>query len=370
MSSLIIFTHKIYHESARSIVFRDHLRRQASSVSINTISSVVPSGGHTRSRSRSTSRSRPRTPIKGLGKKLKGLAEASDEEGGESDSSAATVSSKGSHGSGGSRSSRSSRASRSSRGRRRHRRHSNASSVGLSIDGSYHDTVDTSRHSASSVTSEVIISGFTPQIDPLPKLDLTQNDEFTPLLESDPGKEDVWSTMSEAEREIVEALRDGFAVVKTISNSEWTSFLKRFKVPVVDRRLAQSKHEDKPPLEDDDSSGDARLMRPFNSFVSSTSLLPSNGKKMRCYGSTKQYITGVVFQLPSSYPNGESEEEAVVRTRTWSWPAGYSAKTEFNIDNRGNLINGREEALVSLSGLRALNHSYLHDEDHGGSCRW
>jgi len=353
----------IYHESARSIVFRDHLRRQASSSSINTISSIAPPGSHPRSRS--ASRSRPRTPIKGRGKKLKGLTEASDEEGGESDSSAASASSKGSRGSRSSRSSRGSRGSKSSRVHRHHRCHSNASSdVGLSIDGSYHDTIDTSRHSISSMTSEVIIGGFTPQIDPLPKLDLTQNDEFTLLLESDPDNEEVWSTMSEAEREIVEALRDGFAVVKTISNSEWTSFLKRFQVPVINRRLAQSKHEDKPPSVEEESNSDAPLIRIFNSFVSSTSLLPSNGKKMRCYGSTKQYITGVVFQLPISYPSGESEEEAVTRTRTWSWPAGYSAKTEFNIDNRGNLINGREEALVSLSGLRKLNNSYLHDKDH------
>ena len=106
----------VYHESARSIVFRDHLRRQASSTSVNTISSVVPPG------SRSRSRSRPRTPTKGLGKKkLHGLTEASDEEGAESDSSTA---------SGGSRGSRGSRGSKASRGSlsRRHRwNHSHAS---------------------------------------------------------------------------------------------------------------------------------------------------------------------------------------------------------------------------------------------------
>ena len=346
----------VYHESARSIVFRDHLRRQASSTSVNTISSVVPPG------SRSRSRSRPRTPTKGLGKKkLHGLTEASDEEGAESDSSAA---------SGGSRGSRGSKGSRGSLSRRHRRNHSHASqssdavatggAVGLPLDGgSQHDTIDSSRHSIDSFGTEVIIGGFTPKIDPLPKLDLTQSDEFAPLLESDPDKEEVWAEMSEAEREVVEALRDGFAVVKTISNTEWTPFLNRFLNPVVNRRLAQSKHEDRPPPEDgDDGTGSAeKHVRPFNSFVSSTSLLPSNGKKMRCYGSTKQYVTGVVFELPRSHPNGESEDEVVKRTRTWGWQAGYSAKTEFNIDMRGNLINGREEALVSLAGLRRLNHS-------------
>lgn len=357
----------VYHESARSIVFRDHLRRQASSASVNTISSVVPPG------SRSRSRSRPRTPIKGLGKKkLHGLTEASDEEGAESDSSTASGGSRGSRGS------RGSKGSRDSRSRRHRRNHSHASqssdaaatggAVGLPLDGgSQHDTIDSSRHSIGSFGTEVIIGGFTPKIDPLPKLDLTQSDEFAPLLESDPDKAEVWAEMSEAEREVVEALRDGFAVVKTISNTEWTSFLNRFLHPVVNRRLAQSKHEDRPPPNDgDDGTGIVeKQVRPFNSFVSSTSLLPSNGKKMRCYGSTKQYVTGVVFELPRSHPNGVSEDEVVKRTRTWGWQAGYSAKTEFNIDMRGNLINGREEALVSLAGLRRLNHSYLHDEDYG-----
>ena len=68
--------------------------------------------------------------------------------------------------------------------------------------------------------------------------------------------------------------------------------------------------------------------------------------------------------LPAGFPNDESEDDAAKRTLTWSWPSGYSAKTEFNIDDYGNLINGREEALVSLSGLRKMNNSYLHDKDY------
>ena len=86
---------------------------------------------------------------------------------------------------------------------------------------------------------------------------------------------------------------------------------------------------------------------------------------MRCFGSHKDFALPTV---PHSCPGGgdgeeESEEEAAKRTRTW--PSGYSAKTEFNIDNRGNLINGREEALVLLNGLRKMNHAYLNDEDYG-----
>ena len=37
---------------------------------------------------------------------------------------------------------------------------------------------------------------------------------------------------------------------------------------------------------------------------------------------------------------------------------------EFNIDHNGNLTNGREEALVPLSGMRKMNHAYLYDKDY------
>jgi hypothetical protein len=92
---------------------------------------------------------------------------------------------------------------------------------------------------------------------------------------------------------------------------------------------------------------------------------PSYGKKMRCFGSTKEFTTGVVFSLIERFPPGTTEEEEARRTNTWSWPSGYSAKTEFNIDDRGNLINGRQEALVSLEQLRQMNHTYLHETDYG-----
>ena len=83
-----------------------------------------------------------------------------------------------------------------------------------------------------------------------------------------------------------------------------------------------------------------------------------------CFGSTNEYAVGVVFALPTAFPNDASEDDAAKRTKTWSWPSGYSAKTEFNSDHRGNLTNGREEALVPLSGMRKMNHAYLHDKDY------
>lgn len=85
---------------------------------------------------------------------------------------------------------------------------------------------------------------------------------------------------------------------------------------------------------------------------------------MRCYGSTKEYRIGVVFALPKLFGN-ETEEDAAMRTHTWSWPSGYSAKTEFNMCSQGKLINGRQEALVNLTGLRRHNRTYLENEDYG-----
>jgi len=84
----------------------------------------------------------------------------------------------------------------------------------------------------------------------------------------------------------------------------------------------------------------------------------------RCFGSNHEYAVGVIFALPDDHSNTETEDEAAKKTKTWSWPSGYSAKTEFNINDRGELINGRQEALVPLSGLRNMNHSYLHDKDY------
>ena len=84
---------------------------------------------------------------------------------------------------------------------------------------------------------------------------------------------------------------------------------------------------------------------------------------MRCFGNINNYTTGVVFALPE-YKNSDDETAAVKKTRTWSWPSGYSAKTEFNIDSRGELINGRQEALVSLSTLREYNNDYINKTEY------
>lgn len=84
---------------------------------------------------------------------------------------------------------------------------------------------------------------------------------------------------------------------------------------------------------------------------------------MRCFGTASVYTTGCVFALPK-FDTEDDEREAVEITHTWSWPSGYSAKTEFNIGHRGELLNGRQEALVSLSTLRQYNREYLTQSEY------
>ena len=193
-------------------------------------------------------------------------------------------------------------------------------------------------------------------VQPLPSLELTASDHFETLLESPQAMErsESWTL---AERDVVERLHTQMACVKTIQNQEWTSFLSHFVTPPSHHRGGRRFHDQH---QDVASHND---QYPFTSFVTSTSLLPPDGKKMRCYGSTQAYPVGVVFALPT-FVSDNDEHAAVQQTQTWAWPAGYAAKTEFNIDGRGQLINGRQEALVSLSTLRQYNDDYLNKQDH------
>jgi len=215
----------------------------------------------------------------------------------------------------------------------------------------------------------VDIKGFQPQIVPLPRLELGRNDEFQPLILSDESqKEQYWTPI---EKEVYQMMIGQQAAVKTIKNTDWTQFLHRFKFPrnPLNGEEYRNKQDDIGPhcfqnIEnekfcDNISSCDF----PYNSFVTSTTLLPSGGIKMRAYGTTSNYTTGVVFAIPK-FKNEKLEEEAAKTTNTWSWPSGYSAKTEFNIDRRGELINGRAEALVPLSKLRMMNDEYVSKDEY------
>lgn len=203
------------------------------------------------------------------------------------------------------------------------------------------------RAAASSGHEPLVTAPKAPQIVPLDSLELTQRDEFQELDLKDPD-------LSIAERDVVRSLREQTCVVKTIKNTDWTAFLHRFQSSVSARTHNVVHHHDIPSSED----------FPFNSFVTSTSLLPPNGLKMRCFGSVQQYTVGVVFQLPNAYVDASAEDEAAKITHTWAWPAGYSAKTEFNIDSKGRLLHGRQEALVPLSVLRQYNRDYLEKTEY------
>jgi len=207
----------------------------------------------------------------------------------------------------------------------------------------------------------VVIANFQPVIEPLEALDLNSAHVYEPLLEADPLAGDL--EMTDAEAEVVELLKNEQAVFKTIRNADWTAFLQKFK-PGEEGGVGAHEHHPAQQKQNNSNSKEIEKEFPFNSFVTSTSVLPPYGKKMRCFGSTNEYAVGVIFAMPTAFPDDASEDDAAKRTRTWSWPSGYSAKTEFNIDHRGNLINGREEALVPLSGMRKMNHAYVHDKDY------
>lgn len=207
----------------------------------------------------------------------------------------------------------------------------------------------TSTSSESEAAIDVVsIANFHPIIQPLPSLELSSTDCFEKLLQNIQENE-----LSAAENEVLQLLKTQRVCVKTLKNNDWTSFLRRF-------RDTQKLHPHSPGIHDDIGSHDDFA---FNSFVTSTTLLPENGLKMRCYGSTKEYTTGVIFALPTCY-EGETEDITVAQTNTWAWPSGYAAKTEFNIDSRGHLINGRQEALCSLNTLRRNNHNYVYEMDY------
>jgi hypothetical protein len=266
---------------------------------------------------------------------------------------------------------------------------------------------NTSNGSTTNTATEptTIIAGFQPKIVPLPPLELNPSDEFTELLHSQYDCEtdtnnntnDNKSThFTDAEIEVCTMLHYQQCTVKTIKNEDWTSFLQRFLQPNIkhihssqqqqQQHYAPKEHDDIPPSSKNNSDADDC---PFNSFVTSTSLLPMDGKRMRCYGSIQQYTVGVVFGLPSydylreKHSNDneatvndvdetttiaelieQQEELDCQQTQTWSWPSGYSAKTEFNIDSRGQLINGRQEALRSLSTLRQYNYDYVYKNEY------
>jgi len=342
----------VYHESAHSIVFRDHLRRQQTA--IRRTSSQMESSTQGGTVAQSPDQLLRKQDSQLVTESTHGPSQAPStilEEVSESDVGYESGGSRGSTHSARSGGESSSVTSGGS-GSRHYRR----------VKSGLTKTM-TQKKISPPVMQPVVIANFQPVIEPLGALDLNSSNLFEPLLDADPLKEDCRLEMSDAESEVVELLKNEQAVVKTIRNADWTAFFQKFK-PSEEGGTGTHEHHPSHQKRKDSDTKKSEIEYPFNSFVTSTSLLPSCAKKMRCFGSTNEYAVGVIFALPAAFPGDTSEDVAAKRTRTWSWPSGYSAKTEFNIDHHGNLINGREEALVPLSGMRKMNHSYLHDKDY------
>ena len=130
------------------------------------------------------------------------------------------------------------------------------------------------------------------------------------------------------------------AIQETVRYSDLSDFLSRFK------KSSSSS------LEENVGSQEPQKNLKISVFRTSVSLLPPHGRKMRAYGSMTEFSSGFIFELPAT---SKQEDQDVIQSSTWVWPSGYSAKTEFNIDDNGNLINGRNEAQVSLSVLKDYN---------------
>jgi hypothetical protein len=160
------------------------------------------------------------------------------------------------------------------------------------------------------------VAGFQPKIVPLPALELGPADEYEDLLGSKCDENS--DEFTEAEKDVCQMLREQRCTVKTIKNVDWTDFLRCCLQPRPNRGGTPHEHGDIAPDNEE---------FPFNSFVTSTSLLPPDGKRMRCFGSSGQYTIGVMFALPSEFTDDTAEDEAAACTQTWSWPSGYSVRT-------------------------------------------
>ncbi len=144
-----------------------------------------------------------------------------------------------------------------------------------SADGAASDVVAVLDTTAAGTNTEdddaketaIQIHGFTPIIQPLPTLEYSADDTFTPLIESSNGEEDdeAHKEWTVAEREVVNMLKHQRAVVKTVKNGDWTALLNRFRSP------KPPSHYSKKPREQDDIGPHEGY--PFNSFVTSTSML-------------------------------------------------------------------------------------------------
>ena len=124
--------------------------------------------------------------------------------------------------------------------------------------------VDAKKRGPRTTAPPVVVKNFQPVIEPLEVLELNFSSVFEPLVVDDEengkdGDNEISENgdgdpMTSAEREVVKILEDQQAVVKTIRNSDWTSFFEKFR-------------------KDGEDEGKEELCLPYNSCVTPTTLL-------------------------------------------------------------------------------------------------
>lgn len=77
-----------------------------------------------------------------------------------------------------------------------------------------------------------------------------------------------------------------------------------------------------------------------------TTLMPAHGRGMRLFMDPWRAPCALVWSL-----------EELDISDAYMWPSGYFAKTEFNMNADGTLLEGRDSALVTLEQLRLANDS-------------
>jgi len=69
---------------------------------------------------------------------------------------------------------------------------------------------------------------------------------------------------------------------------------------------------------------------------------------MRLFGEPRTSCAGLVW-----------DRSQVDLSKAYAWPSGYMAKTEFNLNHKGELVNGRSSALVTIDQLVECNQRRL-----------
>lgn len=91
-------------------------------------------------------------------------------------------------------------------------------------------------------------------------------------------------------------------------------------------------------------------------FRTPTSLPPRHGVGMSLFGSVDKGCVGVVWN-----------KNMVDLSKAFIWPSGYFAKSEHNLVNGDQLLQGREKALVSWERLISDNASLAYTETYSGA---